>query len=66
MVSHAGGLGLLGGGYGDGDWLDQEWQRAGNARIGTCGFITGNIAKRPEVLKRALAHRPAAIMLSFW
>ena len=63
-VSHAGGLGLLGGGYGDGDWLDQEWQRAGNARIG-CGFITWSLAKRPEVLKRALAHRPAAIMLSF-
>ena len=58
------GFGLLGGGYGDGDWLDQEWQRAGNARIG-CGFITWNLAKRPEVLKRALAHRPAAIMLSF-
>ena len=32
-VSHAGGLGLLGGGYGDGDWLVQEWQRAG----GDCG-----------------------------
>jgi nitronate monooxygenase len=38
-VSQAGGLGLLGGGYGDGDWIDQEWERAGNARIG-CGFIT--------------------------
>ncbi len=55
---------MLGGGYGDGDWLDREWQRAGNARIG-CGFITWSIAKRPQILKRALAHRPAAIMLSF-
>ena len=32
-VSQAGGLGLLGGGYGDDDWIDQEWERAGNARM---------------------------------
>ena len=63
-VSQAGGLGLLGGGYGDGDWIDQEWERAGNARIG-CGFITWSLANRPHVLERALARRPAAIMLSF-
>jgi NAD(P)H-dependent flavin oxidoreductase YrpB (nitropropane dioxygenase family) len=31
-VSHAGGLGLLGGGYGDGGWIEREWTRAGNAR----------------------------------
>jgi nitronate monooxygenase len=63
-VSHAGGLGLLGGGYGDGDWLDREWSNAGNARIG-CGFITWSLAQRPELLHTALAHKPAAIMLSF-
>jgi len=63
-VTQAGGLGLLGGGYGDGDWIDREWQRAGNARIG-CGFITWSLAKRPEILERTLAHRPAAVMLSF-
>ena len=64
VVSQAGGLGLLGGGYGDGDWIEREWDRAGNSRIG-CGFITWSIAKHPEVLDRALAHQPAAIMLSF-
>ena len=63
-VSQAGGLGLLGGGYGDGDWIDREWGRAGNARIG-CGFITWSLAKHPHVLDRALARRPAAVMLSF-
>src|SRR5438309_826935 len=63
-VSHAGGLGLIGGGYGDGDWIDREWGSAGNARVG-CGFITWSLAKRPEVLDRVLAHQPAAIMLSF-
>ena len=63
-VTHAGGLGLLGGGYGDGDWIDREWLQAGNARIG-CGFITWSLANRPELLDRALAHQPAAVMLSF-
>ena len=63
-VTQAGGLGLLGGGYGDGEWIDREWDRAGNARIG-CGFITWSLAKHPEVLDRALARGPAAIMLSF-
>jgi nitronate monooxygenase len=63
-VSHAGVLGLLGGGYGDGDWIEREWTRAGNARIG-CGFITWSLAKRPELLDGVLAHRPAAVMLSF-
>jgi nitronate monooxygenase len=64
-VSHAGGLGMLGGGYGDGDWIEREWARAGNARIG-CGFITWSLAKRPGLLQRLLAdRRPAAVMLSF-
>ena len=63
-VTHAGGLGLLGGGYGDGDWIDQQWTLAGNARIG-CGFITWSLAKRPELLNRVLARKPAAVMLSF-
>jgi nitronate monooxygenase len=63
-VSQAGGLGLLGCGYGDGDWIDREWGRAGNARIG-CGFITWSLAKHPHVLDHALARRPVAVMLSF-
>jgi nitronate monooxygenase len=63
-VSHAGGLGLLGGGYGDGGWIDREWARAGNAPIG-CGFITWSLAQRPELLEGVFAHHPAAVMLSF-
>jgi nitronate monooxygenase len=63
-VSQAGGLGMLGGGYGDGDWIDREWARAGNARIG-CGFITWSLAKRPGLLDTVLARQPAAVMLSF-
>ncbi len=63
-VTHAGGLGLIGGGYGDGDWLEREFAAAGNARIG-CGFITWSAMKKPELVDQALSHEPAALMLSF-
>ena len=63
-VSEAGGLGLIGGGYGDSAWLDREFAAAGNRRVG-CGFITWSLAKNPVLLERVLAHAPAALMLSF-
>jgi nitronate monooxygenase len=63
-VSRAGGLGLIGGGYGDDDLLEREFCAAGNERVG-CGFITWSLAKKPNLLDRALARSPAAIMLSF-
>src|SRR4051794_41329160 len=63
-VSNAGGLGLIGGGYGDGAWLEREFAAAGNARVG-CGFITWSLEQRPELLDSVLARLPAAVMLSF-
>src|SRR5215469_16302365 len=63
-VSEAGGLGLIGGGYGDADWLDLQFASAGEARVG-CGFITWSMARAPELLDQVLAKRPAALMLSF-
>ncbi|WP_262269989.1 NAD(P)H-dependent flavin oxidoreductase [Microvirga yunnanensis] len=63
-VSHAGGLGLIGGGYGNAEWLEQEFAAAGNAKVG-CGFITWSLAKKPDLLDVALQHQPAAVMLSF-
>jgi nitronate monooxygenase len=63
-VSQAGGLGLIGGGYGDADWLVQEFTAAGNARVG-CGFITWSLEKKPDLLDLALGHSPCAVMLSF-
>lgn len=60
----AGGLGLIGGGYGDAQWLEREFAEAGNARVG-CGFITWSLATRPELLDLVLTHAPAAVMLSF-
>jgi len=63
-VTAAGGLGIIGGGYGDADWLDREFAAAGNARVG-CGFITWSLAKQPDLLDHVLAHAPAVLMLSF-
>lgn len=63
-VSNAGALGLIGGGYGDGPWLEAEFRAAGNARIG-CGFITWSLKQQPHLLDAALAHSPAALFLSF-
>lgn len=63
-VSAAGGLGLIGGGYGEKEWLEQELNRSHNADIGT-GFISWSLAKQPELLDMVLATRPKAIMLSF-
>ena len=63
-VTAAGGLGIIGGGYGDADWLDREFGAAGNARVG-CGFITWSLAQQPDLLARVLAHAPAVLMLSF-
>ena len=65
-VSAAGGFGILGGGYGDKAWLEQETAKlkSVSAPFGI-GFITWSLAKRPELLDVALALRPRAIMLSF-
>ena len=53
-VSQAGGLGLIGGGYGDGSWLGRAFDAAGNARVG-CGFITWSLAKQPDEGETAMS-----------
>src|SRR5690242_10565387 len=63
-VTRAGGLGLIGGGYPDAEWLRSQIDRAEGARVGY-GFITWSLAKNPGVLDIALAQGPAAVMLSF-
>lgn len=70
-VSAAGGLGLIGGGYGNAalgnggeDWIEAEFEAAGNQRVGI-GFITWSLAERAHLLDLALARKPAAVMLSF-
>ena len=65
-VSAAGGFGILGGGYGDEAWLEQETAKlTGVSAPFGIGFITWSLAKRPELLDIALDARPRAIMLSF-
>jgi len=64
-VSNAGGLGLVGAGYGDPEWMARELALVA-AQTGApwgVGLITWSIA--PGILELALAHRPGAIMLSF-
>jgi len=63
-VTAAGGLGLLGGGYGDAAWLRSEMAQAGGARVGY-GFITWSLAHAPELLDTVLAQQPPTVMLSF-
>ena len=66
-VSNAGGFGILGGGYGERAWLEQETanlRQLARAPFGV-GFITWSLAKQPELLDVALGAGPRAIMLSF-
>jgi nitronate monooxygenase len=64
-VSNAGGLGLVGGGYGDPGWLRTELSRATQetSRPWGVGLITWSI--QPGVLELALGYRPHVFMLSF-
>ena len=70
-VTAAGGLGIIGGGYGNpkagyggAEFMEREFRAAGNARIGI-GYITWSLAQFPELLDQALARKPAAMFLSF-
>lgn len=63
-VSSAGGFGVIGGGYGDEDWVEQAFQEAGNQSVGV-GFITWSAKRNTVAVERALSHNPAALMVSF-
>ncbi|MCV7195174.1 NAD(P)H-dependent flavin oxidoreductase [Mycobacterium angelicum] len=63
-VTAAGGLGLIGGGYGEAEWLHTQIGESSGARVGY-GFITWSLARNPELLDTVLAQNPATIMLSF-
>ncbi|ORB52633.1 NAD(P)H-dependent flavin oxidoreductase [Mycobacterium persicum] len=63
-VTAAGGLGLVGGGYGEADWLQAQIGETDGARVGY-GFITWSLARNPGLLDNALGQQPPTIMLSF-
>lgn len=63
-VTAAGGLGLIGGGYGETGWVDRAFREAGNQRVGI-GFITWSLRRTAGLFERVLEHRPQAVMFSF-
>ena len=63
-VSSAGGLGLIGGGYGDEGWLRAQIEAAGSSRVG-CGLLISALQRQPQLLDLALEGAPAAMFLSF-
>ncbi|MGH1414563.1 MAG: NAD(P)H-dependent flavin oxidoreductase [Pelagimonas sp.] len=63
-VTQAGGLGMIGGGYCNSDWIMEQFDLADGARVG-CGFITWALAENPSVLEAVLDRDPAALFLSF-
>lgn len=63
-VSRNGGLGLIGGGYGDPAWLEEQFAAAQGHAVGV-GFITWSLRKSPSLLADVLKHKPTAVMLSF-
>jgi nitronate monooxygenase len=64
-VSNAGGLGLVGGGYGDAAWLRHELARVKKetAQPWGVGFITWSVDR--SLVELALQYQPHALMLSF-
>ncbi|MEE1807009.1 NAD(P)H-dependent flavin oxidoreductase [Streptomyces sp. BE133] len=63
-VSRGGGFGILGGGYGDPEWLAREVPIvAGTERPWGVGFLTWGIDV--AVVELALSYGPSAVMLSF-
>lgn len=64
-VSNAGGLGMVGGGYGDPAWLRTELSivKRATQRPWGAGLITW--AANSDVLDLVLSYRPCALMLSF-
>ena len=63
-VSSAGGLGLIGGGYGEREWVESAFAEAGNQDVGI-GFITWSVQRDPELVDFALSRKPKAMMVSF-
>lgn len=63
-VSRKGGLGIIGGGYGDAGWLEEQFALTQGTPVGV-GFITWSLRKSPSMLTDVLRHKPVAVMLSF-
>ena len=69
--ARAGGLGLIGcgyghpsAGYGSLQWIDDQFDAAGNEKVGA-GFISWSLAERPQLLDRVLDRGTDPLFLSF-
>src|ERR1700731_792235 len=64
-VSNGGGLGLLGGGRGDRNWLERELPivAEGTDKAWGVGFQSWTVDI--DTVERALVHKPGAVMLAF-
>jgi len=63
-VSRAGGLGLVGGGYGDAPWLAAQLRLCRDETFGV-GFITWALRRQSALLQQALDAGARAVLLSF-
>lgn len=63
-VTRAGGLGVLGAGYDDADWLNAQFDAADGTPVGV-GFIGWRLAGHPRLLDVALERNPAVVVYSF-
>jgi len=63
-VTRSGGLGFIGGGYGDPSWLEPQLALVRGTRFGV-GFVTFALADDDSALRSALAAKPVAVQLSF-
>jgi nitronate monooxygenase len=64
-VSEGGGLGLVGGGYGDPDWVERELEIVTGRTQKPWGVGFLSWAASPEIVRRALEFGPDAVMLAF-
>lgn len=64
-VSNAGGLGLVGGGYGDAQWLRTELSIAAQRARGAWGAGLITWSASAEIVELVLSYKPRALMLSF-
>jgi nitronate monooxygenase len=64
-VSDAGGLGLVGGGYGDPRWLERDLQTVAGSTSKPWGVGLITWAASADSVRLALSYQPAAVFLSF-
>ncbi|PWG61378.1 NAD(P)H-dependent flavin oxidoreductase [Spiribacter halobius] len=64
-VTRAGGLGLIGAGYGNSEWLERELDKCTGTSPFGVGFITWSLARNSSALDLAIDRSPDAVMFSF-